>query len=293
MFTLHDGSLTVNGTFLTEAHVVARISPQKVAKASPPSYYNLCIRALLQTMPFSRSLTLAALCNWKPRPLFSKQETCPSFRTTRSSSPRTSKRVVERPHSQQSGPSAVLATRVCGLFTMPAPVPISARSRGILMPAAPPPSPSPPLAREQCPSHESARVLPTRFQGAGRACCSREGDCVWTQDGEPGRRAPGLIGCAGGRETGTARCTPFIAGSCATASAETGGPGPSEARHARPRGRRRAQGRRGALSGHTTCRTGLRGRRARGGGIPDSAIERRADVYVPRPRREVRVSSRV
>ena len=34
MFTLHDGSLTVNGTFLTEAHVVARISPQKVAQAS-------------------------------------------------------------------------------------------------------------------------------------------------------------------------------------------------------------------------------------------------------------------
>ena len=34
IFTLHQGSLTVNGTFLTEAHLVARMSPQKHATAS-------------------------------------------------------------------------------------------------------------------------------------------------------------------------------------------------------------------------------------------------------------------
>ena len=34
VFKIHDGALTVNGTFLTEAHVSAQLSPQKRATAS-------------------------------------------------------------------------------------------------------------------------------------------------------------------------------------------------------------------------------------------------------------------
>ena len=34
VFKIHDGALIVNGSFLTEAHVIARMSPQKQATAS-------------------------------------------------------------------------------------------------------------------------------------------------------------------------------------------------------------------------------------------------------------------
>ena len=34
MFKLHGGALTVNGSFLTEAHVTAQLSSQKLATAS-------------------------------------------------------------------------------------------------------------------------------------------------------------------------------------------------------------------------------------------------------------------
>ena len=34
VFKMHGGALTINGTFLTEAHITAQLSPQKLATAS-------------------------------------------------------------------------------------------------------------------------------------------------------------------------------------------------------------------------------------------------------------------
>ena len=34
VFKIHDGALTINGSFLTEAHVIARFAPQRSATAS-------------------------------------------------------------------------------------------------------------------------------------------------------------------------------------------------------------------------------------------------------------------